>query len=107
MDNAGINPSRVLQYSIDARLEPQSPPFDCGHNFRIGAAEKGMEDSIIKTRGDGTVLPWTMPALTPHGCHSAVLMQPLQPVYKTRASIIRHLLTEIFILDEAIKHKKL
>ena len=88
MDNAGINPSRVLQYSIDARSEPRSPPFDCGHNFRIGATEKGMEDSIIKTWGDGIVLPWTMPALTPQGCHSAVLMQPLQPVHKTRASII-------------------
>ena len=88
MDNADTNPSRVLQYSIDARPEPQSPPFDCGRNFRIGAAEKGMEDSIIKTRGDGIVLPWTMPALTSQGCHSAVLMQLLQPVHKTRASII-------------------
>ena len=65
-----------------------------------------MEDSIIKTWGDGIVLPWTMPALTPQGCHSAVLMQPLQPVHKTRTSIIRHLLTEVFILDEAIKTKK-
>ena len=85
MDNASTNPSRVLQYSIDARPEPRSSPFDCGHNFRIGVAEKGMEDSIIKTRGDGIVLPWTMPALTPQGCHSAVSIQPLQPVYKTRA----------------------
>ena len=51
MDNAGTNPSRVLQYSIDARPEPRSPPFDCGHNFRIGAAEKGMEDSIIRDSG--------------------------------------------------------
>ena len=67
--------------------EPRSSPFDCGHNFRIGAAEKGMEDSI-KTRGDGIVLTWTMPALTPQGCHSAVSIQPLQPVRKTRASII-------------------
>ena len=49
------NPSKVLQYSIDARPEPRSSPFDCGHNFRIGAAEKGMEDSIIKTRGDGII----------------------------------------------------
>ena len=55
MDNAGTNPSRVLQYSIDARPEPRSSLFDCGHNFRIGAAEKGMEDSIIKTRGDGKI----------------------------------------------------
>ena len=69
MDNASTNPSRVLQYSIDARPEPRSSPFDYGHNFRIGAAEKGMEDTIIKTRGDGIiVLPWTMPALTPQGC---------------------------------------
>ena len=66
----------------------QSSPFDCGHNFRIGAAEKGMEDSIIKTRGDGIVLPRIMPALTPQGCHSAVSIQPLQPVHKTSASII-------------------
>ena len=88
MDNAGTNPSRVLQYSIDARPEPRSSPFDCGHNFRIGAAEKGMEDSIIKTQGDGIVLPRIMPALTPQGCHSAVSIQPLQPVHKTRASII-------------------
>ena len=44
--------------------------------------------SIIKTRGDGIVLPWTMPALTPQGCYSAVLIQPLQPVHKTRALII-------------------
>ena len=63
MHNAGTNPSRVLQYSIDARPEPRLSSFDCGHNFRIGAADKGMEDSIIKTRGDGIVLPWTMPAL--------------------------------------------
>ena len=105
MDNAGTNPSRVLQYSIDARPEPRSSPFDYGHNFRIGAAEKGMEDSIIKTLGDGIVLPWTMPALTPQGCHSAVSIQPLQPVHRTRALIITSVLTEIFIL-EAIKTKK-
>ena len=85
MDNAG---TRVLQYSMDARPEPRSSPFDCGHNFRIGAAEKGMEDSIIKTRGDGIVLPRILPALTPQGCHSAVSIQSLQPVHKTRASII-------------------
>ena len=52
MDNAGTNPSRVLQYSIDARPEPRSSPFDCGHNFRIGAGRErnGWWTLIIKTR---------------------------------------------------------
>ena len=71
-----------------------------GHNFRIGAAEKGMEDSIIKTRGDGIVLPRIMPALTPQGCHSAVSIQPLQPVHKTSASIITFWLKFLYLMKQ-------
>ena len=65
-------------------MQDQSLDRHRGHNFRIGAAEKGMEDSIIKTQGNEIALPWTMPALTPQGCHSAVSIQPLQLVHKTR-----------------------